>query len=227
MGVMDAACAINDVKETKAAKKTDGTKSKNIRGIPKLIDANWAGTEKSSQCMIILCEGDSAKAGIVSGLSSEDRNNIGVYPLKGKLLNVRGESVKKIGENKEISEIKKILGLVTGESYTSLADVNKKLRYGKVLFMTDQDLDGSHIKGLCINLFHSEWPSLALIPGFIGFMNTPILKARKGVQELVFYNDGEYEDWKEANDAKGWKIKYYKGLGTSTNETCTGGVCSL
>ena len=218
MGVMDAACAINDVKETKAAKKTDGTKSKNIRGIPKLIDANWAGTEKSSQCMIILCEGDSAKAGIVSGLSSEDRNNIGVYPLKGKLLNVRGESVKKIGENKEISEIKKILGLVTGESYTSLADVNKKLRYGKVLFMTDQDLDGSHIKGLCINLFHSEWPSLALIPGFIGFMNTPILKARKGVQELVFYNDGEYEDWKEANDAKGWKIKYYKGLGTSTGK---------
>jgi len=218
MGVMDAACAINDVKETKAAKKTDGTKSKNIRGIPKLIDANWAGTEKSSQCMIILCEGDSAKAGIVSGLSSEDRNNIGVYPLKGKLLNVRGESIKKIGENKEISEIKKILGLVTGDSYTSLADVNKKLRYGKVLFMTDQDLDGSHIKGLCINLFHSEWPSLALIPGFIGFMNTPILKARKGSQELVFYNDGEYEDWKQANDAKGWKVKYYKGLGTSTGK---------
>jgi DNA topoisomerase-2 len=218
MGVMDAACAINDVKETKAAKKTDGTKSKNIRGIPKLIDANWAGTEKSSECMIILCEGDSAKAGIVSGLSSEDRNNIGVYPLKGKLLNVRGESVKKIGENKEISEIKKILGLVTGESYTSLSEINKKLRYGKVLFMTDQDLDGSHIKGLCINLFHSEWPTLALIPGFIGFMNTPILKARKGSQELVFYNDGEYEDWKEANDAKGWKIKYYKGLGTSTGK---------
>jgi DNA topoisomerase-2 len=218
MGVMDAACAINEVKETKAAKKTDGTKSKNIRGIPKLIDANWAGTEKSSQCMIILCEGDSAKAGIVSGLSSEDRNNIGVYPLKGKLLNVRGESVKKIGENKEISEIKKILGLETGATYATLEDVHKKLRYGKVLFMTDQDLDGSHIKGLCINLFHSEWPTLALIPGFIGFMNTPILKARKGSQELVFYNEGEYESWKEEHDSKGWNIKYYKGLGTSTGK---------
>ena len=219
MGVMDAACAITEVKEnSKAAKKTDGSKTKNIRGIPKLIDANWAGTEKSSQCIIIFCEGDSAKAGIVSGLSSEDRNTIGVYPIKGKILNVRGEQVKKISENKEITEIKKILGLENGKEYATLQDVHKSLRYGKVLFMTDQDLDGSHIKGLGINLFQSEWPSLAKIPGFIGFMNTPILKARKGTQELVFYNEGEYEDWKEDNDTKGWKIKYYKGLGTSTGK---------
>ena len=219
MGVMDAACAITEVKENKAAKKTDGAKTKNIRGIPKLIDANWAGTEKSSQCMIIFCEGDSAKAGIVSGLSSDDRNTIGVYPMKGKILNVRGEQVKKIAENKEIAEIKKILGLETGKEYKSVADVAKSLRYGKVLFMTDQDLDGSHIKGLGINLFQSEWPSLAQIPGFIGFMNTPILKAKKGTQELVFYNEGEYESWKEANDGgKGWKVKYYKGLGTSTGK---------
>ena len=93
MGVMDAACAITEVKENKAAKKTDGTKSKSIRGIPKLDDANWAGTDKSSQCMLIFCEGDSAKAGIVSGLSKEDRNTIGVYPVKGKFMNVRGEAV--------------------------------------------------------------------------------------------------------------------------------------
>jgi DNA topoisomerase-2 len=219
MGVMDAACAITEVKENKAAKKTDGSKTKNIRGIPKLIDANWAGTEKSQQCMIIFCEGDSAKAGIVSGLSSEDRNTIGVYPMKGKILNVRGEQVKKIAENKEIAEIKKILGLETGKEYKTAGDVAKSLRYGRVLFMTDQDLDGSHIKGLGINLFQSEWPSLSQIPGFIGFMNTPILKARKGAQELVFYNDGEYEDWKTANEnGKGWKIKYYKGLGTSTGK---------
>jgi len=219
MGVMDAACAITEVKENKAAKKTDGTKTKNIRGIPKLIDANWAGTEKSSQCMIIFCEGDSAKAGIVSGLSSDDRNTIGVYPMKGKILNVRGEQIKKIAENKEIAEIKKILGLETGKEYNTVAEVTKSLRYGKVLFMTDQDLDGSHIKGLGINLFQSEWPSLAQIPGFIGFMNTPILKAKKGSQDLVFYNEGEYEAWKELNDGgKGWKVKYYKGLGTSTGK---------
>jgi DNA topoisomerase-2 len=84
--------------------------------------------------------------------------------------------------------------------------------------MTDQDLDGSHIKGLGINLFQSEWPSLSEIPGFIGFMNTPILKAKKGNTELNFYNDGEFEEWKANNDINGWKIKYYKGLGTSTGK---------
>ena len=218
IGVMDAACALTEVKENKAAKKTDGTKTKSIRGIPKLTDANWAGTDKSKECIIIFCEGDSAKAGIISGLSSEDRNIIGVYPMKGKILNVRGENIKKISENKEIAEIKKILGLETGKTYKSMEDVAKNLRYGKVLFMTDQDLDGSHIKGLGINLFQSEWPSLTEIPGFIGFMNTPILKARKGNNELLFYNDGEYEEWKKTNDIKGWKIKYYKGLGTSTGK---------
>jgi DNA topoisomerase-2 len=218
MGVMDAALQLTEVKETKAAKKTDGTKSKSVRGIPKLTDANWAGSEKSSQCMLILCEGDSAKAGILSGLSSDDRNIIGVYPLKGKLLNVRGEPVKRIADNKEITEIKQIIGLVTGKKYLSLEDVNKCLRYGKVLFMTDQDLDGSHIKGLGINLFSCEWPTLMQIPGFMGFMNTPILKAKKCGTELNFYNDGEFEEWKEENDLKGWNIKYYKGLGTSTGK---------
>jgi DNA topoisomerase-2 len=216
MGVMDAACAITEVKENKAAKKTDGTKSKSIRGIPKLDDANWAGTDKSKECMIIFCEGDSAKTGVISGLSSDDRNTIGVYPLKGKVMNVRGETVKKVSENKEISEIKKILGLETGKNYETIEDVHKNLRYSKVVFMTDQDLDGSHIKGLCINLFQNEWASLTHIPGFIGFMNTPILKAKKGNQELKFYNEGEYEQWKNENETKGWTIKYYKGLGTST-----------
>ena len=232
MGIMDAACALTEVKENKAAKKTDGVKTKNIRGIPKLIDANWAGTEKSKHCTIIFCEGDSAKAGIVSGLSSDDRNTFGVYPMKGKILNVRGETTKKITENKEIAEIKKILGLETGKEYKTIEDVYKSLRYGKVLFMTDQDLDGSHIKGLGINLFQSEWASLCHIPGFIGFMNTPILKAKKGNTELVFYNNGEYEAWTKeqmqsqtqsqssahVSSIKGWNIKYYKGLGTSTGK---------
>jgi len=101
MGVMDAACAITEVKDNKAVKKTDGTKSKSIKGIPKLDDANWAGTEKSKECMIIFCEGDSAKTGVISGLSSVDRNTIGVYPLKGKVMNVRGETTKKVAENNE------------------------------------------------------------------------------------------------------------------------------
>ena len=217
MGVMDAACAITEVKEQKVAKKTDGAKTKNIRGIPKLTDANWAGTDQSDKCTLILCEGDSAKAGILSGLSSDDRNTIGAYPLKGKVMNVNGETSARISQNKEIKELKQILGLETNKEYKTKEDINK-LRYGKVLFMTDQDLDGSHIKGLCINLFHSEWHTLVEIPGFIGFMNTPILKAKKGQHELNFYNDGEYEDWKKNADTKGYSIKYYKGLGTSTGK---------
>ena len=215
MGVMDGACALTEVKENKVAKKSDGSKTRIIKGIPKLIDANWAGTSKSSECTIIFCEGDSAKAGIVSGLSSEDRNVIGVYPMKGKILNVRGEPNKKIMENKEIIEIKKILGLEAKKEYT-VENIKRSLRYGSVLFMTDQDLDGSHIKGLCINLFQAEWNSLSKIPNFIGFMNTPILKAKKGSQTLLFYNEGEYNEWKQSNNTSGWKIKYYKGLGTST-----------
>lgn len=217
MGIMDKACALTEVKESSELKKTDGSKTKSIRGIPKLIDANYAGTNKSDKCTIIFCEGDSAKAGIVSGLSKEDRNVLGVYPMKGKLFNVRGESPKRILENKEVTEIKQILGIESGKEYTQEI-VNTKLRYGKILFMTDQDLDGSHIKGLGINLFDSEWKSLINIPGFIGFMNTPILKAKKGASELKFYNDGEWNSWCSSNNIKGWKIKYYKGLGTSTSK---------
>jgi DNA topoisomerase-2 len=215
MGVMTAACQLTDIKDNQAAKKSDGSKSRSIRGIPKLIDANLAGTAKSGECILILCEGDSAKAGIVSGLSREDRNIVGIYPMKGKLFNVRGETVQKINDNREIAEIKQILGLEHGRKYTP-NDVKTRLRYSQVLFMTDQDLDGSHIKGLGINIFDSEWRSLIEIPDFIGYMNTPILKATRGKECVNFYNNGEFEEWKKTNDSMKWTIKYYKGLGTST-----------
>ena len=215
MGIMNTSCALSEIKDKKNAKKTDGNKNKNIRGIPKLVDANYAGTTKSNQTMLILCEGDSAKAGILSGLSNEDRNVIGVYPMRGKLFNVRGETQKRINESKEINEIKKIMGLESSKVYQNVND----LRYGKIIFMTDQDLDGSHIKGLCINFIAYLWPSLLKIPGFIGFMNTPILKATKTNKTLQFYTQGDYDAWKEVNEnGKGYKIKYYKGLGTSTSK---------
>ncbi len=222
MGVMDLACSLTQAKESRmAAQKTDGAKTKTIRGIPNFVDANWGGTERSGECILILCEGLSAMSGVISGLSADDRNFIGVYPLKGKLLNVRGETPKRIAENKEITDLKKILGLENGREYTSMEEVQRLLRYGKVLVMTDQDLDGSHIKGLCINLFHSEWPSLTQLPGFLSFMNTPILRATRGAQRLLFYNQGEYDAWKatlpDGGSTKGWTIKYFKGLGTSTS----------
>jgi len=218
MGVMDVACSLMEAKQNKeVAKKTDGSKTKSIRGIPNLIDANWSGTNKSKDCVLILCEGLSALSGIVSGLSSEDRNTIGIYPLKGKLLNVRGEAITKVAENKEITELKKILGLENDKEYATMDDVSSSLRYSKIMILCDQDTDGSHIKGLCINLFHSEWASLIRIPGFLSFMNTPILRAKKGSQVKVFYNEGEYQSWKDETDTNGWTIKYFKGLGTSTS----------
>ena len=218
MGVMEAALSLNEIKQSKAAKKTDGKKSRNIRGIPKLMDANWAGGHKSDECSLILCEGDSAKAGIVSGLSKEDRNTFGIYPLKGKLMNTLDQNIEKINNNKEITEIKKILGLQTGKAYTK-DDIKKALRYGRVLIMTDQDLDGAHIKGLTLNMFHSQWKELVEIPNLFGYMNTPILKATKGKRVKSFYNESDYEKWKLKNEGgKGWKIKYYKGLGTSTSK---------
>lgn len=219
LGVMNAACVLTEIKENRLiAKKTDGSKTRRVSGIPKLEDANWAGTEKSRLCQLILCEGDSAKAGVLSGLSSEDRNTIGVYPLKGKLMNVRGKSKGKLAANTEISEIKQILGLENGKIYNSMDEVHRCLRYSSVILVTDQDLDGSHIKGLCLNLFHSEWPSLTQLPHFLGFMNTPILKAHRGTQELEFYNQGEYQAWQQQQHQQpsSWQIKYYKGLGTST-----------
>ena len=221
MGVMELACSLTEAKESRvAARKTDGSKTKSIRGIANFIDANYSGTQQSNKCILILCEGLSALSGIVSGLSSEDRNVIGIYPLKGKLLNVRGETVAKISANKEITDLKKILGLENGRVYKNIDDVHKHLRYGKIMILCDQDTDGSHIKGLCINLIHSEWASLIQIPGFLSFMNTPILRAKKGAQTNVFYNDGEYNTWKEqlgASGTQGWTIKYFKGLGTSTS----------
>jgi DNA topoisomerase-2 len=117
LGVMDAAISLTELKENKAAKKTDGRKTKSIRGIPKLMDANWAGTTRSKDCVLILCEGDSAKAGIVSGLSKDDRNKYGVFPLKGKLMNVLDINQSKLNSNAEIANIKKIMGLETNQTY--------------------------------------------------------------------------------------------------------------
>ena len=214
VGIMEIALSITKSKELVAAKKSDGSKTKKISGIPKYIGANYAGTVKSHLCTLILCEGDSARSAILSGFTSEDRNIFGVYPLRGKLRNVREESITTISSNKEIKELMTIMGLKYGKEYTPETII--ELRYSHILFMTDQDLDGSHIKALCINLVACLWPSLLSIPNFIGFMHTPIIKATKGKMEHVFYTEEQYEEWKQSSQT-GFTIKYYKGLGTSTS----------
>ena len=217
LGVVETAVNLTEIKECKKAKTTDGKKTRRIFGIPKLTDANLAGGTKSATCTLILCEGDSAKAGVVSGLTREDRDVFGVFPLRGKPPNAKEISQKRLNENQEVANIKKILGLQTGKEYANLDEVHNSLRYGKVLFLTDQDLDGSHIKGLCMNLFHTQWPSLLALGSFLGSLSTPIIKARRANEEISFYTQLEYEQWKaNCSNPKVWKIKYYKGLGTST-----------
>ena len=201
-------------KDAKENSKTDGKKQSRITGIPKLDDAVQAGTKESAKCTLILTEGDSAKAMALSGLSQEQRKFFGVYPLKGKVLNVKDTSDAKVEHTKEIAELKKIIGLTSGKKYTDVKD----LRYGSIMIMTDQDLDGSHIRGLLINLFHELWHELIAIPGFLTYMATPIVKANKGKEHRMFYSQYEYEQWRAGEGAKGWKVKYYKGLGTSTRD---------
>lgn len=214
IGLLEEAQSLLEAKTAREAKKTDGKKKSSVRGIPKLEDAIWAGTGKSTECTLILTEGDSAATTAISGLKVVGRERYGVFPLRGKVLNVNDVSDKKKSENKELTHIKQILGLVTGKVYKDL----KELRYGRVMIMTDQDVDGSHIKGLLMNLFHAEWPSLLHL-GFLCCLMTPLLKATKGKTTLCFYSESEYEAWRLAqgeSELRGWRTKYYKGLGTST-----------
>lgn len=203
--------ALSKFKELKELKKTDGARRSKITGIPKLDDANRAGTADSGRCTLIITEGDSAKTLAVAGLSVVGRDHYGVFPLRGKCKNVRDASVKQLTDNKEFSDLKKILGLQQDKVYTSLTE----LRYGRLMIMTDADADGSHIKGLILNMIHYFWPSL-LDLGFVVSMVTPIIKATKGATVVPFYTDSTFRAW-YGDGRPGWKIKYYKGLGTSTS----------
>jgi len=211
-GIQDEVLAIAKFKELKELKKTDGSRKSKITGIPKLDDANFAGTSKSEKCILIVTEGDSAKTLAVSGLSVVGRDLYGVFPLRGKCKNVRDASVKQLLANQEFNDLKKILGLQQGKEYTSVSE----LRYGKLMIMTDADNDGSHIKGLILNMIHYFWPSLLKLD-FVVSMVTPIIKATKGSETYSFYTDSAFRVWHDKEPKTGWKIKYYKGLGTSTS----------
>lgn len=194
------------------AKQTDGRKTSIVR-IPKLEDALWAGTAKSNHCTLIVTEGESAKTFAMWGRAIVGPEKYGVFPLKGKILNVRDANVQQLLNNQEINNIKQILGLKQGKVY----DSTQELRYGKLLILTDADVDGSHIKSLLLNLFHCWWPKLIHL-NFIQTMRTPIVKAYRGSTVREFFTQQDYEHW-ENNDKNGnWKIKYFKGLGTSKRD---------
>ena len=191
-------------------------KSSRLLGIEKLEDANLAGTKEFEKCTLILTEGDSAKCLAMAGIEVVGRDYYGCFPLRGKVLNVRGAKDAQIIKNEEIQNVIKILGLKVGMDYSTEL---KGLRYGHLLIMTDQDYDGSHIKGLIINFIHFFWPSLIKRKDFLQEFITPIVKATKeGQKSLTFFTMKEYSDWFNNNNHTGYKIKYYKGLGTSTSK---------
>ena len=215
-GIIEKALSLTEVVDNKKLAKTDGKKISKII-VPKLDDANLAGTKHSSECTLILTEGDSAKTMAISGLSEIGRDRYGVFPLRGKMINPKDISIQKIGDNAEISALKKILGLEQNKKYTDVSS----LRYGSIMIMTDQDHDGSHIKGLLINIFQTLWNGLYKIEGFLTSMLTPIIKATNKSGEVIsFYNMSDYHKWNEIESKKknSWKIKYYKGLGTSKDD---------
>lgn len=211
--IVEKVLSFTDFQNQKKLVKTDGKKTSRLI-IPKLDDANLAGTKDSDSCTLILTEGDSAKTMAIAGLSVIGRDRYGVFPLRGKVMNVKDAAVSKISENAEITALKKIIGLEQNKKYSD----TKGLRYGKIMILTDQDHDGSHIKGLLFNVFESLWPSLYEINGFLTSMLTPIIKASNNKGDVkVFYNMSDYEKWGETKQGN-WKIKYYKGLGTSKDE---------
>jgi DNA topoisomerase-2 len=210
---------VNAKYNVKLLSKFDATSKKSkIKNLPKLEDSNWAGTKKSNQCMLILTEGDSAKATALSGISAikDGRNIYGIYPLRGKLLNVREATIKQINTNQEICDLKIILGLKLGLTYTS--DNINELRYGSILLMMDADEDGSHIKGLIINFLNYFYPSLLQIDGFLKVLTTPIIKVFLKNETINFSNLHSYNNWLSKNTKNNYKTKYYKGLGTSTRD---------
>lgn len=208
-------------KADKLLAKSDGNKRSRVSNA-KLVEANLAGTKRGHECTLILTEGDSAKGLAVSGRAVLDPDRIGVFPLRGKLLNVRDASVDQIAKNAEIQNIKQFLGLKHKHAYTD----TKGLRYGHLMIMADQDHDGSHIKGLLINLLQVQFPSLLQIPDFFREFITPIVKVwqgpnpKKPLRLKSFFTQPEYEEWKENNkhDLSRWHSKYFKGLGTSRSE---------
>lgn len=181
---------------------------KNLRNkVPGLMDAN--GKDRS-KCILFLAEGDSA----ISGMGScRDPEIHGGLALRGKVMNINGESPKKVLENKVLTEIMNSLGLIIGQKAR-----RDELRYGKVYLATDMDPDGANIAALLVNFFYTYWPELfdKNFEPFINVFQTPFIIADKGKARKYWYGHN-YKDFKP-EDHSGWSITRAKGLGTLTEE---------
>jgi DNA topoisomerase II len=206
------------LKEMVVLKKTE-RKKRGHEHVEGLDPANNEGGTKGRECSLILVEGLSAKTyaseGIQEGaFGKKGRDWFGIMALRGKVLNCRNASPAVIAKNKVVTDIIKALGVQYGLDYTD--DENfKKLRYGRILIITDADSDGIHISALIQNMFHALFPTLLKRDeSFITAMQTPIVRVY-GKPDKIFYDEQEYYKYVASLKGKKFEKKYYKGLGTS------------
>lgn len=209
-------------KEMVVLKKTE-RKKKGFVKVEGLDQANFAGTNKSTECVLILCEGLSAKTYAVCGLDEKGRNFYGILPLSGKCLNPRNSTPNIISKNKEITNLIQAIGLKYEVDYNKEENFNT-LRYGKIMLLADGDNDGKHIEGLVINIFHSLFPTLLKRQEpFIISMKTPIVRifgskteSKKNKKDILFYDEQRFVSYVKEHPKV--NMKYYKGLGTTKPE---------
>lgn len=216
----DRLIAVSKNQEEKSLQKMSKINTKSIPCIDKYDPATKLGKKGNHICTLLVTEGDSAKGLAVAGLTVIGRELFGVFPLRGKLMNVLKFTGRKLLENKEISNLMLILGLEYGKTYDEHSI--QSLPYRHLVLLTDQDTDGSHIAGLCLNFMHALFPSvIKLWPDFVKRFATPIVRVTVGREIFPFFSIPEFEAWKEDRLAREESIgisKYYKGLGTSSNK---------
>ena len=214
--------------ELKAATiKIKGDKSANIAG--KHTKANWAGTDKSHLCSLLISEGDSAGTMGIGGISAINaQDTMGVMCIRGKFINVRNATQKEILANKEVRLLIQVLGLEKDTDYKDETNY-RALNYGRVIVFPDADDDGIHIRGLLINFFEQEYPSLLKREErFVTSLSTCVVKVNDKTEkeDLMFYSLQEFKKWESENQIswedpktkRRYTPSYYKGLGTFTYE---------
>jgi DNA topoisomerase-2 len=171
--------------------------------VEKLIDAKGKDRWK---CSIGLFEGDSA---ISAFRKYRTPDTMGAFALKGKFVNVSEMTNQKLVQNDEVVNLMAAIGLKLGQTIDL-----KSLRYGRVLFYVDADVDGNSIAALLLNFFYKYWPDM-FDRKMVYKVETPIVVAiprAKTKKKILFYTQTEYNEWSEKNDLKLFEIKYKKGL---------------